>query len=171
MSFEANKSYLLTVDQNDFYQFNGGVLRVQLFRILRPLIWYERFEALSQGKQPYYFTASESDIEKERAAALNALRESPKSFILGNRTSPNLGYVLKSKRTQLPDPYFYYFTIPKGELLFFKKPSGRLNVSVTTDKQTYQPGDMVNFEITVDPVNETQGVWVSALASDESVKR
>jgi len=52
-----------------------------------------------------------------------------------------------AERTQLPNPFFQFFTVPKGELLIFKKPADTLHVTVSTDQATYQPGETVNFEI------------------------
>jgi hypothetical protein len=38
---------------------------------------------------------------------------------------------------------------PRGEILFFKKPSQTLAVQVKTSKSMYAPGDTVNYEINV----------------------
>jgi hypothetical protein len=42
-----------------------------------------------------------------------------------------------------------YYSIPRGELLFFKHPKNILQVTITTDDDTYMPGDLVTFEVTV----------------------
>lgn len=65
LSFQPSKSYQMTIQQEDFNLTNGGVLRLQILRVIRPLIWYERFAFLSQGVQraPYQqlFPISESN--------------------------------------------------------------------------------------------------------------
>ena len=63
---------------------------------------------------------------------------------------------------------------PKGEILFFKKPSDVLSVIIKTDKAVYAPGDTVNYEVNI--VNKTtkkmiidRSVMVSIVATDDSV--
>lgn len=36
---------------------------------------------------------------------------------------------------------------PRGEILFFVKPSDYLIVEVTTDKEIYSPGEIVEYEV------------------------
>jgi len=87
---------------------NGGVLRVAILRVIRPLIWYERFEFLSQGKHSYNISEANQNI---------------------------------SQRTQVQNPFYVYYSIPRGELLFFKKPKDVLRLTISTEKQVYMPGD------------------------------
>jgi hypothetical protein len=68
----------------NFTLFAGGVLRVALFRVLRPLIWYDRFTNFNRNN------ASDSSI---------------------------------SARTNLSNPLYAILNVPRGELLFFKKPA------------------------------------------------
>jgi hypothetical protein len=62
LQFEANKSYLVEINANDLNVTNGGVLRVAILRVIRPLIWYERFEFLSQGKHSYNMSEANQNI-------------------------------------------------------------------------------------------------------------
>lgn len=131
ITLQSNQSYATKFKASDFSLFNGGVLRVQIFRILRPLIWYERFAAYSQGLPPYVFTSSQR-IYPDTTNQTSIFA----SLILGNSTTSG-PQIPVSERTQLPNPYFYFFSVPKGELLIFKKPAETIRVTVQTDKDTY----------------------------------
>lgn len=70
----------------------------------------------------------------------------------------------------LINPLFY----DKGEILFFKKPSMFLDVEITTDKDTYQPGDEVKFTVKVTQNNtnasaDVGDIFLSLYATDDSV--
>lgn len=43
-------------------------------------------------------------------------------------------YIREANRTHLPNPFYDTYFVPKGEILFFKKPSDSLEVIITTDK-------------------------------------
>ena len=43
LQFQPSQSYELPIDASNFDSFNGGVFRLVLFWVLRPLIWYDRF--------------------------------------------------------------------------------------------------------------------------------
>ena len=156
-SFTPNQSFEFEFASDLLNLTNGGVLRLALFRVLRPLIWYDRFESLTQGKQKINYTSPLANITNETSSSATA-----------NNTY--------STRTYIEDPFFVYYSIPRGEFLFFKKPAGILNVTITTDKEVYMPGDLVNFEVKVqdDPAfNSSNGKppinYVSVVATDNSV--
>ena len=61
---------------------------------------------------------------------------------------------------------------PRGEILFFVKPSDQLRVEVTTTRDIYAPAEKVNYRVTVrdksgNPVNEN--TFVSVRVTDDSV--
>jgi uncharacterized protein YfaS (alpha-2-macroglobulin family) len=63
---------------------------------------------------------------------------------------------------------------PRGEILVMMKPDKSLEVIINLEKQTYQPGDLVNYEIQVRSKGSTRlvtdrDVFVSVVATDDSV--
>lgn len=65
---------------------------------------------------------------------------------------------------------YAYYSIPRGELLFFKKPKSVLSVEVKPDQDSYQPGDLVTFEVTVQNLSgdPAQDSYVSVVVTDDS---
>jgi hypothetical protein len=51
-----------------------------------------------------------------------------------------------------PSTFFNPSFYNKGEILIFKKPRRVLKVSIQTEKETYSPGEEVNFEVTLDDI-------------------
>ena len=63
---------------------------------------------------------------------------------------------------------------PKGEIMFFKKPSETLTVLVKTDKNVYAPGDTVSYSVSVmdkttNKLVTDRQVMVSIVVTDDSV--
>lgn len=60
---------------------------------------------------------------------------------------------------------------PMGEILFFKKPSETLQLTITTDEASYAPGDTVEYSVSVKEGGKTvsDGAYISVTATDESV--
>ena len=63
-------------------------------------------------------------------------------------------------------------------MLAFKKPADILQVSIVTDKDTYMPGDLVNFEVHVQSTanltfnaTETPETYASIVVTDDNVYR
>lgn len=88
-------------------------------------------------------------------------------------------FIKEANRTHLPNPFYDINFEPKGETIFFKKPSDSLEVIITTDKDRYQPGDLVKYEVQVIdrntglPVESSRNpldrTFVSVVATDNSV--
>jgi len=63
----------------------------------------------------------------------------------------------------------------RGEILFFKKPSKFLNVDISFDKDSYAPGDKVDFTVTVsntetgEKLDASDDIFLSLFVTDESV--
>jgi hypothetical protein len=69
---------------------------------------------------------------------------------------------------------FSKFLIPKGEILVFQKPSNTLDIQIITEKQTYSPGNLVSFDVTVrDRLTQKlitdRDTFISVTVTDDSV--
>lgn len=69
-----------------------------------------------------------------------------------------------------PEDYALMYQ-PMGEILFFKKPSNTLELSISTDDSSYAPGDTVEYSVFVKDGGRTvnDGAFISVTATDESV--
>ena len=99
--FSPSSSYLINIQNDNINLTNGGVLRVAIFRVINPLIWYDRYD-----------------------------------FNAKNQSTYNL----------LPNPFYEVYFLPKGEILFFKKPSAHLIVDLwSSPSNTFKPGEQVTI--------------------------
>eukprot|EP00347_Sterkiella_histriomuscorum_P007254 403349667 len=135
IKFQPNQTRAMSISSDKFQLENGGVLRLAVFQVINPLIWYDRYE-----------------------------------MKFGNVSQINL----------LPNPFYNIYFIPKGELLFFKKPAEHLNVDILVSDRVYKPGEFVEFEVqvlnslTLQPVGYNKSdpldrSFISVIVSDESV--
>eukprot|EP00347_Sterkiella_histriomuscorum_P004662 403359590 len=134
-----------------------------------------KFEPL----QSYLINIDASEFESRNGGVLRlAVFQVINALIWYDRYDFNAKNI--STRNLLPNPFFDVYFIPKGELLFFKKPLDHLLVDINLGERLYQPGDYVEFDVIVrdsstqNPVGynrnrPTERSFISVIVSDESV--
>jgi len=59
--------------------------------------------------------------------------------------------------------------IPRGEILIFYEPKEKLSLSVSTSKEVYVPGELVEFEVTISGNSGEEENLVSVVVTDDTV--
>ena len=159
-----DKKLSKTIDSSLFDAPNGGTFQVNLYRLTEDFIAYAEYMRENGYESDDSSRGGEIDgidwIEVEEPVEIIAQTE-PSS------TSPPIEP--SSKR-----PDIINWNEPKGEILFFKKPADflRMDVEIVGNKDTYAPGDLVEFEVTISDntlFDSKQDTFLSVTVTDDSV--
>jgi hypothetical protein len=91
----------------------------------------------------------------------------------GNKSKNNTDNTVTKEEDRIAMPDIALWREPKGELLFFLKPSETLQVEISTDKSVYAPGNKVKFSVKIlnkdNKKLSLKKTFVSIVVTDDSV--